>query len=82
MQLFEYRLLWQPSHQIVSGFTKGANSQQNISLKQKIKLIFNAHIIQHLIINTKIKFTIESSQFKLPWQPKHHTISDFTKMTY
>ena len=34
---------------------------------------------QHLIFNTKFKFTNELSQFMLPWQPKHHTISDFTE---
>ena len=33
-----------------------------------------AHDYQH-----QIKFTNELSQFMLPWQPKHHTTSDFTK---
>ena len=42
------------------------------------------HILcnQNLIINFKIKFTNDLSQFMLPCQPKHHTISDFTKMVY
>ena len=39
------------------------------------------HILcnQHVIINIIFKFTNELSQFMLPWQPKHHTIRDFTK---
>ena len=38
------------------------------------------HILckQHLIIN-KIKFTNKLFLYMLPWQPKHHTISDFEK---
>ena len=68
-------------HSVIS--PKRAYSQQNISLKQRIKLIIYALLCnQHLIINTKIKFTNESSQFMLPWQPKHNIISDFTKMAY
>ena len=42
------------------------------------------HILrnQHLIFNIKFKFTNELSQFMLPWQPKYHIISDFTKNGY
>ena len=84
MQLFKYRLPWQPNHQIVNDFTKRAYSRQYIFLKQSFKLIIYAHIIrnQHQIINIKIKFTNELSQFMLPWQPKQHTIIDFTNMAY
>ena len=32
-----------------------------------------------MIFNIIFKFTNELSQFMLPWQPKHHTIRDFTK---
>ena len=34
------------------------------------------------MFNIKFKFANELSQFTLPWQPKHHTISDFTKVAY
>ena len=44
MKLFKYRLPWQPNHQIVSYFTKRAYSKQNISPKQRNKLIILAHI--------------------------------------
>ena len=44
MKLCKYRLPWQPNHQIVSYFTKRAYSKQNISPKQRVKLIILAHI--------------------------------------
>ena len=39
MKLYKYGLPWQQTHQIVSYFTKRALTKQNISPKQRIKLI-------------------------------------------
>ena len=84
MKLFKYRLPWQPNHQIPSDFTEKEHIHSKVSPLNKGSNWLFMHILcnQHLIIDTKIKFTNELSQFMLPWQSKHHTISDFTKMAY
>ena len=82
--LFKYRLPWQPNHQIVRDFTKNEHFQSKISpLNKGLECLFMYTLCnQHLIFKIKFKFTNELSQFMLPWQPKHHPISDFTKMAY
>ena len=44
MKLFKHRLPWQPNHQIVSYFTKKSIFKAKHLPKQRIKLIFLAHI--------------------------------------